>query len=67
MKDEYSALIAALTAEAQMVREDRAIDRETKERRLGDLQSEIVRLTEVRRVQRAQRGMSPVEQRLREW
>lgn len=67
MKDQYSDRIAALTAEAQMVRGDRTIARETKERRLGDLQAEIVRLTETRRVQHAQRGMSPVERRLREW
>lgn len=69
MKDPESDRITELTAEQQRIRADRTIPRETKAARLGDLQSEIARLTAMRNAEHAQRtnGMSPVEQWLQRW
>lgn len=69
MKDQLSARIAELTAEAQRVREDKNIERYAKQDRLGALQSEITRLMEARRMHKAQRtnGISPMEQRGRRY
>lgn len=55
MKDQYTATIAQLTAEAQAVRDDRGIPSAVKHIRLDDLAVQIERLLLLRRTQHAQR------------